>query len=720
MAGCQGREVKFLRCPAAVKGTKARKTNATVVGNTIMGRRVSRKPKAGRPIQNKISRTKNIPREEKMKKLIIGILFLYAFCFLPVISLFAEEQTLEEIVVTATRYEEKTSIVPASVTVISEEDIQQSTAQTIPDILRMEVGIHVNDITGNRRTFTVDLRGFGETASFNTLVLVDGRKVNEPDLSGVDWTVIPLERVKRIEIIRGGSGSVLYGDNAAGGVINIITKEGDTLKGGAEIASGSYGTFKSDAYASGNLDNLSFYLSGRYFTSDGYRENSDTEAKDFGVNLNYNAADLVKLYISGGYHKDNTGLPGALKESDFAAGISRTDSTHPDDFADVEDYYVQAIPAIHFPAGSIAKIDMSFRKRNWVSFATGDWGSFTGNSEIKTIIFSPQILIKNSIGKVKNSLILGIDYRNADDDIVNESLFFGSEMFDLKKDDYGYYFHDEVNIADSLYVSGGYRHDRAEFTFRPSKPKSVGMHGDAYTAGVNYVFFKKSYVYCNFSRSFRYPLFDEVFSYYTNTIDADLIPQTADDYEVGGRYYFSDRAYAHLNVFRINTWDEIFYNPKAFRNENLGGKTRRDGMEVSVNAEVSKWLTVRGGYSYLNAKIKGGEFKGNYVPDVPKHKAIVEAVSSLGRGFSFMVNGVYVGRRPFVSDFKNAFSDQSSFFVLNGKIMYQWKALKAFLDINNITNKEFSEYGVIGGFPIEKSFYPSPERNFLVGLSIEL
>jgi hypothetical protein len=52
MAGCQGREVKVLRCPAAVKGTKARKTNATVVGNTIMGRRVSRKPKAGRPIQN--------------------------------------------------------------------------------------------------------------------------------------------------------------------------------------------------------------------------------------------------------------------------------------------------------------------------------------------------------------------------------------------------------------------------------------------------------------------------------------------------------------------------------------------------------------------------------------------------------------------------------------------------------------------------------------------
>jgi iron complex outermembrane receptor protein len=589
--------------------------------------------------------------------------------------------------------------------------------------LRTEVGIHVNDITGNRRTFTVDLRGFGETASFNTLVLVDGRRVNDPDLSGVDWTVIPLERVKRIEIIRGGSGSVLYGDNASGGVINIITKEGDTLKGGGGIATGSYSTFKGDAYASGSLDDFSYYLSGRYFTSDGYRENSDTEAKDVGVTLNYYASDIVKLYVSGGYHKDDTGLPGAIKESDFAAGISRTESTHPNDFADVEDYYVQAVPGIYFPTGSIAKIDVSFRKRNWLSFATGDWGNFTGDSEIKTVIFSPQILLKNSIDKVRNNLILGVDYRNADNDIVNKSLFFGfssTGKFDLKKNDFGYYFHDEINIADSLYVSGGYRRDRAEFTFMPSRPKRVGMDGDPYTAGINYVFFKKSYVYCSFSRSFRYPLLDELYSFLTNTVNTGLVPQKSDDYEVGARYYFSDKAYAHLNFFRINTRNEIFFNPMTFINENFDGKTRRDGVEVSFNAEVNKWLTLRGGYSYLNAKIKGGEFEGNNVPDVPHHKVTAEAVSSLGKGFTFVLNGVYVGERPFVSDFANEFSNQDSYLIFNGKIMYRWKTLTAFLDINNITDKQYSEYGVIGGFPIEKSFYPSPERNFLVGLSMEL
>ena len=63
------------------------------------------------------------------------------------------------------------------------------------------------------KSASVDIRGFGETAPLNTLVLVDGRRVNEIDLSGVDWTQIPLDQIERIEIVR-GAGSVLYGDNA--------------------------------------------------------------------------------------------------------------------------------------------------------------------------------------------------------------------------------------------------------------------------------------------------------------------------------------------------------------------------------------------------------------------------------------------------------------------------------------------------------------------------
>ncbi|MEW6001281.1 MAG: TonB-dependent receptor [Nitrospirota bacterium] len=660
-----------------------------------------------------------------MKKLIICILLLLTSHFSLLTSLFAEEKavSLEEVVVTATRYEEGITGVPASIVVISEKDIHNSTAQNIPDLLRMETGIQVNDITGNRRHFTVDMRGFGETASSNVLVLVDGRKVNQADLSGVDWTQIPLERVDRIELIRGGRGSVLYGDNATGGVINIITKEGDKFSGGGGLAAGSYETFKSDAYLSGSVNNLSFYLSGRYFTSEGYRENSNTEAKDIGADVSYYFRDLMKLNFSSGYHKDNTGLPGALKESDFAAGVSRTESLNPEDFTEVEDYYFKAGPELNFLDDSILKIDMSFRKRAWLSFSSGDWGNFLGDSEIDTVRLSPGVFLKNSFGRAKNSLIFGVDYEKVDNDILNKSLFFGfssTGIFDLEKKNYGYYVHDEINIADTLYISGGYRHDRAEFTFRPSTTEEIAMDKDLYTVGFNYIFYKKSYVYFSFSRSFRYPLLDELYSFFTNTVNTNLIPQTSDNYELGIRHYFTDEVYSHISFFRIDTDNEIFFNPITYINENLDGMTWRDGVEVSFSAKATRWLTLKGGYTYLSATIKNGTFKGKDIPNVPKHKAVLELISSPVRGFTFVLNGVYIGERPFVSDFINDFSNQKSYLVLNSKIIYQWKSLKAFLDINNLTNRKYSEYGVIGGSPVEKAFYPSPRINFLAGLSVEL
>ena len=234
---------------------------------------------------------------------------------------FAQEsvETLPEIVVTATRYKEEYNFIPLNVTFITEKDIENSTAQFIPDLLMTQAGIKVSDIAGNRRSYNVDIRGFGETGVLNTLVLIDGRRVNHVDLSGTDWTQIPLDRVKRIEVIRGGRGSVLYGDNAAGGVINIITKKGEELKSGGEIAGGSFGTSRGKAYISSSSDNASLFISGSLLNSNGYRRNSYTNAKDSGINMEYHFNNLA-VNISGGDHEDKSGLAGGLKERELGSG----------------------------------------------------------------------------------------------------------------------------------------------------------------------------------------------------------------------------------------------------------------------------------------------------------------------------------------------------------------------------------------------------------------
>lgn len=634
-----------------------------------------------------------------------------------------ERTTLEEVVVTATRYSEELADIPANITIISEKEISNSNAKNIPELLRSEVGVQVSDIVGNQRSYTVDLRGFGETSALNTLVLIDGRRVNQFDLSGVDWSQLPLDQVSRIEIVRGGRGSVLYGDNATGGVINIITKEGaEGVKGGIGLEAGSYGTFKAETHASGGTKNFSLNINGDYLKSDGYRENSDVEAKDAGMHAVYYAKDFLKIDFSSGYHWEHDGFPGALKESDFAKGVSRTGSLHPDDFSTTNDYYVKLTPEIYFKGDNVFRIDTSFRKRDFLSFSSGDWGSFLGDSGIKTTVVSPVVILKQNFDKTKNTLIAGVDYQETDNDIVNTSVFLGFPSvgnFTLKKENYGYYLHDEANIAEVVNLSAGYRHDRANFSFSPSTPHSITMSNDAYTAGVTYPYFKKSYMYASYSRSFRNPVSDELFSFYTNTINTALVPQTSDNYEAGLRHYITDNIYVHLNVFWLDTDKEIIFNPETYQNENLDGLTRRNGVELSVSAKATNDLTLRGSFSFISAKIKEGVFSGKDVPNVPKQKLTMDITYNINKAATAILNGTYIGERPFISDFSNGFSDQSSYVLLNAKFKYQWKVLTAFVDINNLTNKAYSEFGVIGGIPLEKAFYPSPKRNILIGMSLE-
>jgi iron complex outermembrane receptor protein len=632
----------------------------------------------------------------------------------------------DEIVVTATRYEERVASVPGNVSVISRSDIANSTAQDIPSLLRSAGGVQVVDIGGNQRRYRVDLRGFGETAQSNTLVLIDGRRVNQADLSGTDWVQIPLNRVERIEIVRGGRGSVLYGDNAAGGIVNIITRSGDVLTGGGDFRAGSYNTVRADAYLGGSQGDFTYAVSGNLFSTDGYRDNSAVKGGDLGGSIQIPLGEYMGLGISAGYHSDKAGLPGALKESDFKGGAKRTDSVFPNDFADAEDYYVLLRPEFSFLSSSLARFDFSFRKRDSLFFSSFSSGNFEGNTDIDTYTFSPQVVLQEPIRGLPNTFTAGFDYVRASEDITNTTDFFSGirsvGFFNLKKENSSFFFHDELFPVENLALSGGFRHDRVNYLFSPSTPDSRQYNLNLFTAGANYRFNQESHLYFSFSRSFRYPLLDELFNFFSNTIDPTLGPQRSDNLELGFRHFFSESFYGNINYFLIDTENEIFFNPAGGPfgfggNENFDGPTRRTGVELAAGGNLGI-LNLQGSYSYSYAQVREGQYRGSWIPSVPRNSFTLSGTLYVTTNLTIAADGIYSGRRPFESDWSNSFGNQSDHFLLNSRISYNWQRYRVYLDINNLLNQEYSDYGILGGFPVERAFYPSPKANFLLGFSL--
>jgi iron complex outermembrane receptor protein len=369
--------------------------------------------------------------------------------------------TLETVVVTATRTEQDIERVPANVTVIDEEDMKNSNATTVVDLLRSEEGIVVRDLLGNGKGAQVDLRGFGESGPYNTLVLVDGRRVNEIDLSGVAWTQIPLEQIERIEIVR-GTGTVLYGDNAVGGVINIITKipyKEPVLSAG--VSGGSYGRNKEQIAISGGGERVGASLFASHDATDGYRENGEFKANDIGGKIIVDATESLSVNVAGSYHSDEYGLPGPLTEEEVDSNPRA--STRPlDDAESIDQYLKLGFDLALDTYGSIAT-DLSYRNRKtdtqFISF------DFASDSETSTWAITPRYTWANEIFGHANTLIAGIDFYRSEQDLES---FYGTpvapySISKVERDTNGFYVNDEFSLFDNLILTAGARSERVTY-----------------------------------------------------------------------------------------------------------------------------------------------------------------------------------------------------------------------------------------------------------------
>lgn len=676
-----------------------------------------------------------------LKHVLIVVLFI--MIMMPGVCLAEEEKQAEEqilvmneVVVTANRFEQEVEKIPANVSVIDELDIKNSNAKNVIEILKYEEGLTVRDKLGTGKTAEVDLRGFGETGAYNTLVLVDGRRVNGIDLSGTDWTQIPLEQIERIEIVR-GTGSVLYGDNAVGGVINIITRiPSKELTLSVETVAGSFGRNKENISINGGHDVITAALFASYDSTKGYRPENEFMTSDLGWRVVYNPDEFFSLDISGSYHKDEFDLPGHLTEAQYLA--NREMNAHPLDKGQSEDYYFQTGMDLELIEYGNIVAELSYRKRDNEAKFPDPTGVFPqGTRSVnETWSITPRFIRDKDLFNHENTFIAGIDLYWAEQKMDSFGGYFiplttKTGLANTGRDSIGIYLSDEFALSSNLILTAGARHEHVKYSFNqrdltlllaPLNTK-VTKYENAYNIGISYLYDDRSSLFLRANRSIRFPLTDEV-SYvdwitFVIMANTDLQPQKGQHYELGIKHYFKPDILGTFTLFRAEIHNEMFYNPLTFSNENHP-ETLHQGIEAGIKGEVLGRLTLFGNYSYVEAEFEKNPYQGNEIPAVPKHRVNLGfRIHDIFPGLLFSADYNYIGSRYAISDQANNFGKINNHYSINGKVSYEWKSVSAFFGINNITDQKYSEYEVMDTFLTTRNFYPAPERNWTAGLAIK-
>ena len=598
----------------------------------------------------------------------------------------AEDDTIQvgEVVVTATRNEAAVEKIAANISVITSEEIEKSTATTVQDLLRSEEGIIVRDFYGTGTKTTVDMRGF--TRGLNTVILVDGRRMNEIDLSGVDWNMIPLENVERIEIVR-GSGSVLYGDNAMAGVINIITKKGITEKPEFEagVRFGSYNEHAEYVSAGGATKRVSYFVFGSNHDTDGYRDNGGFEGRDLNARISANLTDNIFIDLVGGLHEDSQGYPDGLSQAQL--NEDRRQTTTPDNGADYDGYYYDLKSEFGIGSWGDLEIGYSFNNREFNADLISYGGTLTRDTD--TDGFKAKFTSEKDILNRKNLLTVGVDLNKAEANSTSVFTGFDSDT-DVSKEETGYYIQDELSLDERILLNIGYRFSRAKYHDEVSGTDFSGLFSDtseqiftedAMKAGLTYNYDAGSKAFVSYAKGYRLPTTDELFEY-TGTI-VSLLPEKADTYEGGIVHLFNDNIEARLTLFIMEVEDELYYNPAGGpfgfgANENLE-ETEHKGAEIGFSVGLTDSVVLFGNYAYNKATFEKGPNEGREVPLQPKNSGNFGINAALPHDLNATIIGKWVGKRYLENDVQNTEEKMDDNLTVDAKLSYQYKMVTCLL-----------------------------------------
>lgn len=573
----------------------------------------------------------------------------------------------ENVVVTATMNPEEEKRVGSATTVITREEIEKSGRRTVLELLRSVPGVDVNQSGGEGSLASVFLRG---TNSTQTLVLVDGVRMNSPFFAGYDFSNLTTENVERIEIVRGPF-SALYGSDAIGGVIQIFTRPAKTgFSGQVKGEAGNDSTQTASAFVTGGSGPLRLAASYLYGHTHGDRENSDYRRNNGSARIEWQPSSAVQLALEGAILDGEGGNPGPVgAETPLARGTFREER-------------------IELPAA----IELSPTNRlgvlvgqAWSKPTFDDPGSYAFETDariLQTRISDTAVLGAHTVTAVaswERWIVTNVDN-------------FGTNLDDDQTTIWGLAAQDTVTLGRFI-VTAGLRYDQhSEFG------------GEVSPRGTLVWLSKDSgwKVRASGGSAFRAPTVGEL--YYPFGANPNLQPERSVSWEVGAESYVVAGGRGEISLFWNDLDDLIVFDFATGTNENVG-RARTRGIEVGWQQQITPNLAVDATYTYLDAQnlVTGAPLNRR-----PHNKGALGIQVRPLPPLEVAARGLFVGSRPDVDPLTFGPTEDPAYFRLDFFVEWDFGAIALYARLNNALNHQYDE----------ASGFPAPGRLGTGGLAV--
>ncbi|MFC1518321.1 TonB-dependent receptor [Pseudomonadota bacterium] len=578
--------------------------------------------------------------------------------------------------------------IAANVNVIDQADIQLSGAVSLTELLRSQAGIQVSD---NNSGTTFAMRGFSASqAASNTLILIDGRRLNNIDIAAPSINAVPLNQVERVEILSGSAG-VLYGDQAVGGVINIITKAPNKDGGGLQLSAGSFDTYEAKGDISGKInDAWHYYLAGSYNQSDNYRDNNDSETGSILGRLQYQT-DLQNFFVEASYFDNNRQAPGALTLEQYLQDPTQAAPFTDDDYVHEMTTALRSGYEYQLTKEWALATDLTYSDTLTTNFI---WGS-AGRIERSLLSFSPKATANYQLDNGDLDIIAGVDLSIGEADFDTAYIQRNNEQKVTSA-----YVQASVPLTQSLsYVVGGrYSEVTDDLTDQLSYANGVELDNDAHAfeLGLNYRPSLAHRFYIRANDNFRFAKVDE--QAYTPITTLGLDPQTGRSYEAGWDWTTTTQTFK-LNLYRLDLEDEIVYDAGRTDGPQGGGAnvnadaSTRFGVNAAYDVQIAADWLLGASYDYIDAEFTEGENEGKALSWVAEHNARAYVSYDIAQQWQVFAEGIYTGERFIEGDNANVDPKLSSYVLANLAINYTRNEWSASLRADNLLDKQYVSAG---------------------------